>query len=116
MAFSHDGKILAGTAYKRMVRLFDATSGKILADLEAPNPLVISGLSFSPDDTQLAVCESRVKLRIWDLRWVREQLASMKLNWDMPPYPPEDPTLTNRPLRVIVHTNSPADSIGAARN
>lgn len=59
--------------------------------------------------------ERSPECHVWNLRLIRQQLASMNLDWDMPPYPPEDPALTNRPLRVIVRTNAPADSTGAAR-
>src|SRR5438105_3316980 len=47
-----------------------------------------SSLAFNADGTQLAACESRDALRIWDLRQIREQLADMGLDWDLPPYPP----------------------------
>jgi len=89
MAFSPDGRILAGSFGFTVVRLFDAVTGQVLGDLEPPNPWSITSLSFSPDGTQLVVCESRSALRLWDLRAVREHLAQMHLDWNLPPYPPK---------------------------
>jgi WD40 repeat protein len=87
MAFSPDGSMLAGTLGFAKVRLFNAATGEVLADLELPNPQQITCISFSPDGSQLAVVEGHVSLHLWDLRAIREQLASMRLNWDLPPYP-----------------------------
>jgi len=87
MAFSPDGKILAGTFAFTKVRLFNAATGEILGDLERPDSWTVTSLSFSPNGTQLAVCEGRSALHIWDLRAIRQGLAQMHLDWDLPPYP-----------------------------
>src|SRR5262249_24769634 len=55
IAFSHDGRSLAITPSHRRVRLIETATGRPLADLAAPNPRLIWGLGFSPDDSQLAV-------------------------------------------------------------
>ena len=88
MAFSPDGKILAGTFGFYKARLFNAATGEILVDIEAPDPWQVTCLSFSPDGSQLAVCEGHNALRLWDLRRIRERLARMHLDWDLPPYSP----------------------------
>ena len=88
VAFSRDGKTLAGAHSQKVVRLFNAATGERLADLEPPNPWIVTALSFSPDGTQLAVCEGREALHLWDLRYIREELTKMGLDWDLPPYPP----------------------------
>jgi WD40 repeat protein len=93
MRFSPDGKILAGSGRFSNVTLFDATSGKELAQLEPPTSSLVTGLSFSPDGTQLAVAEGHWALRVWDLQAIRQQLAKMRLDWDSPPYPPKPPSL-----------------------
>jgi WD40 repeat protein len=85
MAFSRDGKIFAGTHSRILVRLYDAATAQVLADLEAPNSGPITSLSFNHDGTQLAVCEGCTALRIWDLRSIRKRLADMGLDWDVPP-------------------------------
>jgi serine/threonine protein kinase/WD40 repeat protein len=87
MAFSPDGKILAGTFGFTKVRLFNATTGEILGVLERPDSWTVTSLSFSPDGTQLAVCEGKNALHLWDLRTIRQELAQMHLDWDLPPYP-----------------------------
>jgi WD40 repeat protein len=87
-AFSPDGTILAGSVNTK-VRLHNARTGETLADLEPPTRWPIACLSFSPDGTKLAVCEGHSALRLWDLRAIRKQLAEMRLDWDLPPYPPK---------------------------
>jgi WD40 repeat protein len=88
MAFTRDGKIFAGTHSRNVVRLFDAATGNVLADLEAPNSSEVTSISFNHDGTQLAACESRDALRIWDLRLIRKQLADMGLDWEQSTYMP----------------------------
>jgi WD40 repeat protein len=94
MAFSPDGKILAGTFGFYKVRLFNAATGAILADIEAPDPWQVTCLSFSPDGSQLAACGGNSALHLWDLRRIREQLSRMHLDWNLPPYAPKLSSLT----------------------
>jgi hypothetical protein len=89
MAFSRDGKIFAGTHSRNVVRLHDAVAGRVLADLEAPYSKFVTSLSFNHVGTQVAPCESRDALPNGDLRLIREHLAGMRLDWELPPYPPE---------------------------
>jgi WD40 repeat protein len=91
MTFSRDGKIFAGTHSRNVLRLHAAATGEVLADLEAPKSRFVSSLCFNADGTQLAACESRDALRVWDLRLIREELAGMGLDWALPPYPPKAP-------------------------
>ena len=88
MAFSRDGKVFAGTHSRNIVRLYNAANGQVLADLETPSSKLLTSLSFNEDGTLLAACESRDRLRVWDLRVIREELAAMNLDWEMPAYPP----------------------------
>ena len=98
MSFSSDGKLFAATQTRNVVRLYDAVTGTVLADLEAPHSGWISALSFNHDATQLAVGESRDALRVWDLRQIREQLADMGLDWDQPPRPSGNPGANAAPV------------------
>jgi eukaryotic-like serine/threonine-protein kinase len=82
MAFSRDGKILAGTHSRSKIRLHDAATGRVLTDLEAPGSKMITGMAFNGDSTQLAVCDSTDSLRVWDLRKIRAELARLGLDWD----------------------------------
>jgi eukaryotic-like serine/threonine-protein kinase len=86
--FSRDGTLIAGAYESRIVRLFNAATGESLADFEPPNSWMVTGVAFNPDGTQLAVCEGRDAVHLWDLRFIRTQLAKMGLDWNMPPYPP----------------------------
>lgn len=92
MTFSHDGRLFASDLSVRLVRLFDTATGQVLADLEPPNPWQVTGLCFNADDTKLAVCEGRDALHLWDLRVLRNELASLGLDWDLPSYPPASPS------------------------
>jgi WD40 repeat protein len=109
ITFSRDGKILAVSHSWRTVRLINPHTGEELATLEAPKPWMISSLSFNADASLLAVAsEKGSDYHLWNLRLVRQQLAAMNLDWDMPAYPRQDAALTNRPFRIIFHTNGPA--------
>ena len=89
MAFSADSRILAGTSQFIRVVLFNAATGEELAELEPQNPWQVTRIDFSPDGTQLAICEGHSALRIWDLRAIQAQLARMRLDWK-PPQPVPD--------------------------
>jgi WD40 repeat protein len=106
MAFSPDGKVFAGTHSRNVVRLYDTASAQVLADLEAPNSKQVSSLSFNNDGSLLAACESRDALRVWDLRVIREKLAGLGLDWEMPPYPPHS-AAAPLPPAIPVSTNAP---------
>ena len=88
MGFSRDGKMLAIAYSRYVVRLIDPASGRQLATLESPDPRHVSWLGFSPDGSRLAAASETNVIQLWDLRRIREQLAAMKLDWNLPPYPP----------------------------
>ncbi len=102
LAFSPDGRILAGETYQGVVCLTDPATGKEYARLEDPNQDRAHWLTFAPDNSQLAVvCPDGQAVHVWDLRSLRGRLAERGLDWDLPPYPPpgED---KSPPLRAIV--------------
>jgi len=104
MAFTPDGKVLAVKVSRDLVRLVETSTKRVLADLEAtPRPARVQGLCFSPDGTQLAVACGTEGLRVWDLRRVRDGLAAMQLDWDLPPYPPAAQVTDPQPLQVEVN-------------
>src|SRR5262249_31160355 len=41
-------------------------------------------------------------IQVWDLRQIRQQLAAMGLDWDLPPYPPAAKTDAPGPLHARV--------------
>jgi hypothetical protein len=73
IAFAHDGRSMAITMSQRTVRLVETATGRKLVDLSAPDPQVIQGASFSPDDSQLAVTTDGRAVQVWDLRAIRKQ-------------------------------------------
>jgi WD40 repeat protein len=82
------------------VALFDALTFAPLAMFEAPEERPVSGIAFSPDGTQMAVCTQGPEIRLWNLMAIRHQLAGMNLDFDLPAGSPSprDP----RPLRIAV--------------
>jgi WD40 repeat protein len=99
-AFSPDSRMLAVATSRTTVRLVNAESGRELATLQAPEPLLISWIAFSPDGTQLAVAIEAGPIQVWDLRSIRRQLASMNLDWEMPPYALLQPSQPPGPLQT----------------
>jgi len=55
--------------------------------LEAPDTKVLTWLQFSLDDSKLAAGTTSDSIQIWDLAAIREQLASLSLDWDSPALP-----------------------------
>jgi WD40 repeat protein/serine/threonine protein kinase len=89
MAFSPDSRIIAVVLGGDTLRLIETTSGQELATLQAPELHDIGALlRFSPDGTRLAVMYGPGPVQLWDLRLIRQELAAMSLDWNMPPYPP----------------------------
>jgi eukaryotic-like serine/threonine-protein kinase len=88
LAFSSDGRVMAITWERNKIQLRETASGRVLATLESPDPIILIDLHFSPDDTQLAARRMDQRVDLWDLRLIRKELATMKLDWEQPSYPP----------------------------
>jgi WD40 repeat protein len=86
MRFSPDGRMLALCDKWRSIKLIKPGTGEELATLEAPVSWNISRLSFNHDASLLAVAGSDPEIHIWNLRLIRQQLAKMGLDWDLPAY------------------------------
>ncbi len=76
VAFSHDGSMLATAGDDGAARVWDPQTGEELWSFETPDDQIVWGLSFSPDDSRLAVVWLGDQLvRVMDLatgRTVRE--------------------------------------------
>jgi WD40 repeat protein len=107
LAFSPDGRTLATFASDWKVRLLRFETGEELATFPAGR--ATTSVCFNSTGDRLAVVNESGYFDLWDLRRLREQLASLHLDWDMPPYPPAPPATAPRPLRVTVHTNAAAN-------
>jgi serine/threonine protein kinase/WD40 repeat protein len=109
LAFSEDSSMLAVPYSRDVVRLLDAATGRELATLEAPEAQNINWLAFSPDGTQLAVASAHGPIHLWNLGHIRQQLAAMKLDWNLPPLAPPAGHEGARPMTLtfLGVTNSP---------
>ena len=103
-AFAPDGRMVAIPYSRYLVRLLDVASGREIATLEPPHPEYITWLCFTPDATRLAVAYQTHGIHLWDLRLIREQLAELGLDWDMPAYPPVQRAAESEPLRIELST------------
>ncbi|HEY7424483.1 MAG TPA: serine/threonine-protein kinase [Gemmataceae bacterium] len=103
-AFSPIENVLAMETGHGTLRLVNPETGREYARLEEPDQVRSAWICFSPDGTQLltAGAGSGAWIRVWDLRAIRRQLASMGLDWDLPPYPLATALNAASPLRVIV--------------
>jgi serine/threonine protein kinase/WD40 repeat protein len=87
MAFSRDSQLLAVTCGRRGVRLLEAKTGRTLADLESPTPALIKALCFSHEGNRLVAADGLGQVHVWNLPLIRQRLAALKLDWDLPVYP-----------------------------
>jgi len=59
-----------------------------LATFETPDgPIHLMTLGLSADGTLLAATTDHSLIAIWNLRQLRQELAALDLDWEMPPYP-----------------------------
>jgi hypothetical protein len=93
VAFTRDGRLLALGQDRKRIELYNAATWQRLGTLELPaGPADLAGgLSLSPDGTRLAATTDRDVVALWDLRRLRQELAALDLDWEMPPYPPAGP-------------------------
>ncbi len=83
--FAADSKTFAYETYEGSIVLIDLATGGELARFDDPDSARASGLVFSPDGTQLiAALMDQNLIRAWDLRAVRERLATLDLDWSPP--------------------------------
>jgi WD40 repeat protein len=87
-AFSPDGEIWAIGNPPYNTHLYSTATGRRFAILEPPHQAQIASLAFSPDGATLAVLQRDSVVQLWDMRYLRQELAALNLDWDLPPYPP----------------------------
>jgi WD40 repeat protein len=81
--FSPDSTLIAHETNTGTVRLVDVASGREIAQLPDPS-LDIAHPLFTPDGTRLiTLTNGNVRgIHIWDLRSIRQELATMGLDWN----------------------------------
>ena len=98
MVFSPDGRTIALVRGRNSdLKLIEADTGREWATLEAGEPH-----GFSPRGNGLVTSEADGLLRLWDLRRIRQQLATLKLDWEAPLGDPEPPFASEKPLSIVV--------------
>ena len=80
MAFSPDGRTLATGGEDRMIRLWEVSTVRLLAEWEAHDGNV-SALAFRPDAPTLVSGSTDGTLKLWDLVSIRSELAALGLDW-----------------------------------
>ncbi|MGH9360338.1 MAG: WD40 repeat domain-containing protein, partial [Thermoanaerobaculia bacterium] len=91
MAFTGDGKLMALARSRSLVELVDPATGRSVARLEAPSSKGANDLAFSPSGARLAVVIGLGWIQLWDLRRIRERLAEVGLDWELPSLPARAP-------------------------
>jgi WD40 repeat protein len=106
-AFSPDSLMMARTLDGHKIQLLETATSKILATLEAPESVPVGLFQFSPDGTRLAAMQADQQLQLWDLRLIRQELAEMGLDWDLPPYPPVTNAEAEKPSTLEIESDDP---------
>jgi RNA polymerase sigma factor (TIGR02999 family) len=82
LALTREGKIMAITPSPNVIRLVDLDTRRELATLKAPETQSICWLCFSRNGSQLAAACANQVIQVWDLRYLRQELATRGLDWD----------------------------------
>jgi WD40 repeat protein len=107
VTFSPKSDLLAVVVRDRDIALLAVATGRVLANFESADRPSLVCLRFTPDGTKLVALQNDRGLQVWDLRRLRVELASMNLDWDAPPYPPEQPSANGSPLPISITIEKP---------
>jgi WD40 repeat protein len=104
LAFSRDSRIFAYSQSPQSIKLLSVDRDwEEIASLDASEPIAYHPAGFSPDGGQFAVVSDNKRIRLWDLRSIRSQLASLGLDWDAPRL--ADSSKINEPIRAIIESH-----------
>jgi eukaryotic-like serine/threonine-protein kinase len=84
VAFSRDSRLLAVVRDLERIQLVDLHTLRPLGVLHPPGDGEINAVAFSPDGTRLVSVGQAARLRVWNLRRIRQKLAELNLDWDIP--------------------------------
>ena len=93
--FSTSGRFAAFGSHRpnQYALLIDTTTWHPLVRLRSPRAQAVSLDALSPDGSKLVVevrDQDRMHVDVWDLRQVRNRLAELGLDWNLPAYPEEE--------------------------
>jgi serine/threonine protein kinase/WD40 repeat protein len=101
--FSPDGGLMATETFQGVVVLSEVATGREIARLEDPNQDRVQWSAFLPDSARLVtISANKGDVHVWDLRYLRRQLAARGLDWDLPQYPEPTERGSPGPQRVEV--------------
>jgi WD40 repeat protein len=103
-AFSPDGRVMARNQGHK-IQLLETATEKTLAMLDAPGTMAMGKCQFSPDSSRLAAVQGDQQVLLWDLRMLRQELGPMRLDWDLPPYPPAGKGADASPVTLEVDSD-----------
>ncbi|MBU6401663.1 MAG: hypothetical protein KGS61_15205, partial [Verrucomicrobia bacterium] len=81
LTFSSDGRLLALAETRGVVHLVSPETGETLAQIEPAPAGELVSLAFNADASLLAMTLVGAPPQVWNLRYIRQQLAAMHLNW-----------------------------------
>jgi WD40 repeat protein len=111
IAFARDGGLLALLQGRNRIELRDPATLRHLATMQTPGLANLTGLGLSADGTRVAASTDDNMLALWDLRRLRQQLTALELDWELPPYPPEEqPGEPVQPVTVNVVAELPSEA------
>ena len=99
----------------QLAKLMDPATGHEFASLLAPEIDTLTCLTFSPDSGLVAVGTANDRVRVWDLRRIRAQLAEMGLDWESAKLPPPSADPPRSPLTIEVVPQDPATQVARAQ-
>lgn len=83
-AFSPDGELVAVTRSPWTLGLADTATGRLLVELQSPDPAPINNLRWSADGRRL-VCATRDNhIECWEPAALKRELAALNLGWEAP--------------------------------
>ncbi len=101
--FAPDGKVLAVETGAGAVRLLEPASGLEFGRLANPYQDKAFRICFSPDGVFLVTLGwDPYPIHVWDLRKIRGRLKELDLDWDLPPYAPQNPAWSDGPLQLQI--------------
>lgn len=81
-AFSPDGAMLAVTRSPRALGLVDSATGRLLVELQSPDPAPINALRWSADGRRLVGATRDNHIECWEPATLKRELAALNLGWE----------------------------------